>query len=155
MIYFVGDIYNGIINTMFKRLSGYLQGENDKKMKIKMTTPIILRVRQRSTKRRFHMHVYIPEELQKHPPKPSDPTLFFVKKHMCSYVRSFKGFVRYYSTYKKEMEILKSDLIKDGLEDTFQTKFFDYTWYDSPFRNTERHNEVWFYLKKKKEEIKE
>ena len=128
---------------MYHKLRKYIDHGNDKMIKIRMTTPVLLQVEEKSNKLSFVMYFYVPRKFQESIPIPIDPTVSIVKKGIRVYVRTFSGKVEGYSTYKHQMEMLKNDLQKDGLKGTFKTNFFFYAVYDSPRRISGRHNEVW------------
>ena len=150
-------MFTGVTSKMFKKLFRYIEGENDKKMKIKMTAPVLVQVESTPGKKEklFRMHFYVPSEMQEDVPKPTEKDVFTMKMSACAYVRSFPGYVLFFSRYEKEVEKLKDDLKKDGLEGAYDPNMFDTAGYDSPMQILhKRHNEVWL-LEKKEIEVLE
>ena len=139
-------MYSNLTRSMFGKLFSYIDGENDKKMKIKMTTPVLTEVK--TEEKLFGMHFYVPSKLQSDVPKPTNPDVFTTKIETCVYVQSFPGYIVSYSTFVEKVQNLKSYLKKDGLEDTYDPSMFAFAEYDDPWKFFNRHNEVWLKIKK-------
>ncbi|XP_028996850.1 heme-binding protein 2 [Betta splendens] len=136
----------------FRRLFSYIQGNNQSKAKVEMTAPVTCRVDPGAgpaCESRFTVSFYVPEEQQASPPEPSDPEVFVEqRKEFTAYVRTYGGFS---SDTMRQEELLKllESLQRDGVQ--FVDKPFYTAGYDSPFKLTNRRNEVWI-LQKNPEE---
>uniref|UniRef100_A0A4W6D927 Heme binding protein 2 n=1 Tax=Lates calcarifer TaxID=8187 RepID=A0A4W6D927_LATCA len=140
------------MNTGFRRLFKYIQGENKGKVKVEMTAPVTGRVVPGdgpACESQFTVSFYIPEENQDNPPEPTDPDVFLEhRKEFTVYVRTYGGFSN--ATVKRE-ELLKlvESLKRDGVP--YVEKPYYVAGYDSPFKLTNRRNEVWI-LQKEEEQ---
>ncbi|GAA6234315.1 heme-binding protein 2 [Lates japonicus] len=140
------------MNTGFRRLFKYIQGENKGKVKVEMTAPVTGRVVPGdgpACESQFTVSFYIPEEHQDNPPEPTDPDVFLEhRKEFTVYVRTYGGFSN--ATVKRE-ELLKlvESLKRDGVP--YVEKPYYVAGYDSPFKLTNRRNEVWI-LQKEEEQ---
>ncbi|KAM9704255.1 heme-binding protein 2 [Menidia menidia] len=134
--------------TGFRRLFNYIQGNNQNKVKVEMTAPVTFRVvpgAGPACESQFITSFYIPDEHQASPPPPSDPEVFLEdRKEFTAYVRTYGGFANE-NTKREELQKLLDSLKRDGVE------YVDHPYYtagyDSPFKLTNRRNEVWI-LKK-------
>ncbi|XP_040016358.1 heme-binding protein 2 [Gasterosteus aculeatus] len=139
------------MKTGFRRLFKYIQGTNQNNVKVEMTAPVTCRVAPGAgpaCESQFTVSFYIPEEHQENPPEPSDPEVFVEhRKEFTAYVRTYGGFS---TDNMKREELLKlmESLQRDGLQYVDQP--FYTAGYDSPFKLTNRRNEVWL-LKKEQE----
>ncbi|XP_037305434.1 heme-binding protein 2 [Pungitius pungitius] len=139
------------MKTGFRRLFKYIQGTNHNNVKVEMTAPVTCRVAPGAgpaCESQFTVSFYIPEEHQDNPPEPSDPEVFVEhRKEFTAYVRTYSGFS---TEDMKREELLKlmESLQRDGLQYVDQP--FYTAGYDSPFKLTNRRNEVWV-LKKEQE----
>uniref|UniRef100_A0A3Q1H511 Heme binding protein 2 n=1 Tax=Acanthochromis polyacanthus TaxID=80966 RepID=A0A3Q1H511_9TELE len=140
------------IKTGFQRLFKYIQGNNKNKVKVEMTAPVTCRVDPGAgpaCESKFTVSFYIPEEHQESPPEPSDPEVFVEhRKELTVYVRTYGGFS---NEKMKQEELLKlmESLKKDGVQ-YVEAPYYT-AGYDSPFKLTNRRNEVWV-LKKAEEQ---
>ncbi|XP_039980372.1 heme-binding protein 2 isoform X1 [Xiphias gladius] len=132
------------VNTGFRRLFGYIQGNNQNKVKVEMTAPVTCRVDPGAgpaCESQFTVSFYIPEEHQENPPEPSDPEVFVEnRKEFTAYVRTYGGFSNETMKRQELLKLLES-LQRDGaphVDEPFYT-----AGYDSPFKLTNRRNEVW------------
>ena len=148
-------MFKGVTSKMFKKLFRYIEGENDKKMKISMTAPVLVQVESTPGKKEklFRMHFYVPSEMQEDVPKPTEKDVFTKRMGFCAYVREFSGYVFKFSKNVKEVKKLKSDLKRDGLEGAYDPNVFASAGYDSPWKLFNRHNEVWLFEKKEIEAL--
>uniref|UniRef100_A0A8D3BK09 Heme binding protein 2 n=1 Tax=Scophthalmus maximus TaxID=52904 RepID=A0A8D3BK09_SCOMX len=135
---------NLALSTGFRRLFSYIQGNNHNKVKVEMTAPVSCRVDPGAgpaCESQFTVSFYIPEEHQDSPPEPGDPQVFVEhRKEFTAYVRTYSGFS---NDDMKRAELLKllESLQRDGVP--FVDKPFYTAGYDSPFKLTNRRNEVW------------
>lgn len=131
-------------DKMFEKLFDYIEGENDKKVKIKMTAPVLIRLIPGpgpTCKSNFTMSFFDAPNVP-NPPTPTDKTVFFSElPKQKVYVGSFGGFANE-QKWLEAAEKLSAALIKDGKK--FEQDYFLTAGYDSPFRILERHNEVWY-----------
>ncbi|MBN3314446.1 HEBP2 protein, partial [Atractosteus spatula] len=146
-----GMQYDSAINTGFMRLFNYIQGNNEKKIKIEMTAPVTCLVDPGAgpfCETTFTTSFYIPQEHQVDPPKPSDPQVFIeTRKEFTVFVRTYGGFSNEQKS-REELLKLSESLRRDGHQ--FVDKEYYTAGYDSPFKLVNRRNEVW--LKKKTDE---
>ncbi|MEQ2191418.1 hypothetical protein XENOCAPTIV_028194, partial [Xenoophorus captivus] len=112
--------------------------------KVEMTAPVTCHVvpgAGPACESQFTMSFYIPDELQANPPEPSDPDVFMEdRKEFTAYVRTYGGFSNDNMKREELLKLLES-LKKDGVE--FVDKPYYTAGYDSPFKLTNRRNEVW------------
>ncbi|XP_069829848.1 heme-binding protein 2 [Dendropsophus ebraccatus] len=136
--------WDSAVSTCFMRLFGYIQGNNEKKVKVDMTAPVNTYTQPGAgptCESTMTVSFYIPPEHQEDPPKPSESNVFITERPQITvYVRSFGGFTNN-AKNQEQIQQLSECLKRDG-------KLFDennyYTaGYDSPFKLVNRHNEVW------------
>lgn len=143
--------WDAAMSTGFRRLFKYIQGTNQNKAKVEMTAPVSCYVEPGAgptCESKFTVSFYIPEEHQATPPEPSDPDVFIEeRKEFTAYVRTHGGFSNEQMKRDELLKLLES-LKRDGAE--FVDQPFYVAGYDSPFKLTNRRNEVWI-LKKKPE----
>ncbi|XP_069552685.1 heme-binding protein 2 [Brachyistius frenatus] len=139
-----GTQWDAASNAGFRKLFSYIQGNNHNKVKVEMTAPVSCRVEPAAgpaCESQFTVSFYIPEEHQASPPEPSDPQVFLEhRKEFTAYVRTFGGFANE-NTKREELLKLLESLKRDGVP--FIDKPFYSAGYDSPFKLTNRRNEVW------------
>lgn len=136
------------ISTGFRRLFSYIQGSNQNKVKVDMTAPVTCHVVPGdgpNCESKFTVSFYIPEEHQADPPAPTDPEVFVEnRKEFATYVRTYGGFSNENMKREELLKLLES-LKKDGVE--FVDNPYYVVGYDSPFKLTNRRNEVWILQK--------
>ncbi|KAM6953895.1 heme-binding protein 2 [Aplochiton taeniatus] len=136
------------INTGFRRLFAYIQGNNSMKAKVEMTSPVTCRVDPGpgpACESTFTISFYIPEEHQAEPPPPSDPEVFIEnRKEFTAYVRTYGGFSNPQMRREELLKLLES-LQRD--EVPFKEHPYYTVGYDSPFKLINRKNEVWILQK--------
>ncbi|XP_028295576.1 heme-binding protein 2 isoform X2 [Gouania willdenowi] len=136
------------LSTGFRRLFSYIQGSNHSKVKVEMTTPVSCLVEPGAgpaCESQFTVSFYVPEEHQENPPQPKDPLVFVEhRKEFTAYVRTFGGFANE-AMRREELLKLVESLKRDGVEHVDQP--FYIAGYDSPFKLTNRRNEVWILQK--------
>ncbi|MBZ3871191.1 Heme-binding protein 2 [Sciurus carolinensis] len=140
--------WDSAIQTGFTKLNSYIQGKNEKEMKIKMTAPVTSFVEPGSgpfSESTITISLYLPSEQQSDPPQPSESDVFIEDRaEMTVFVRSFEGF----SSGQKNQEqllTLASILREEGK--VFDEKVFYTAGYNSPFQLLNRNNEVWLIQK--------
>ncbi|CAL8312771.1 unnamed protein product [Lota lota] len=142
------------ISTGFRKLFKYIQGANQNKVTVDMTAPVACLVQPGAgpaCESTFTVSFYVPEEHQASPPEPSDETVFLEgKKEFTAYVRTYGGFSNEQSKQENLLKLVES-LTRDGVP--FQEQPYYTAGYDSPFKLTNRRNEVW--ILKRTEEVQE
>merc|ERR1712149_90233 len=123
-------------------LSCVMVGTNE--AQVEMTVPVLASVQPGQgpfCKENFTYHFYLPREFQKDPPKPTDPRVTNVEVDALNVaVLSYPGWSnenKVISHGKELFEFLKQDNV------TYTSENYFTAGYDSPFRLTDRHNEVW------------
>ncbi|EQB78755.1 heme-binding protein 2 [Camelus ferus] len=85
--------WDSAIQTGFTRLNSYIEGKNEKEMKIKMTAPVTSYVEPGSgpfSESTITISLYIPSEQQSDPPRPSESDVFIEDRaEMTVFVRPF------------------------------------------------------------------
>ncbi|TKS76159.1 Heme-binding protein 2 [Collichthys lucidus] len=146
-----GMQWDAAMNTGFRRLFSYIQGNNHSKVNVDMTAPVSCRVDPGAgpaCESQFTISFYIPEEHQDSPPEPSDAQVYVEqRKEFTAYVRTYGGFSNEKMKREELMKLMES-LQRDGVP--YMEKPFYAAGYDSPFKLTNRRNEVWV-LKKEQE----
>ncbi|XP_010624888.1 heme-binding protein 2 [Fukomys damarensis] len=142
--------WDSAVQTGFTKLSSYIQGKNEKGMKIKVTAPVLSYVEPGPgpfSESTITVSLYIPSEQQSDPPRPSESDVFIEDRAaMTVFVRCFKGF----SNAQKNQEqllTLASILREEGK--VFDEKVFYTAGYNSPFKLLDKNNEVWLIQKNK------
>ncbi|XP_070782102.1 heme-binding protein 2 [Enoplosus armatus] len=139
-----GMEWDAAMNAGFRRLFSYIQGNNHNKVKVDMTAPVTCRVDPGAgpaCESQFTVSFFIPEEHQDNPPEPSDPEVFVeYRKEFTAYVRTYGGFSKE-NLKREELVKLLESLQRDGVP--YVDKPFYAAGYDSPFKLTNRRNEVW------------
>lgn len=142
---------------MFAKLYKYIDGANEDKIKMPMTTPVatvmLPHEDYKGTDNKYTMSFYLPAKFQgdAEPPKPTDPDVKVVSMPKETwYVRSFGGFALE-GAVLKEANNLRNDLHTDKLD--FDDKMFLLGVYDGPTTVRNRHNEVAF--KEREEDVGE
>ncbi|XP_076999400.1 heme-binding protein 2 [Tamandua tetradactyla] len=140
--------WDSAVQAGLAKLSGYIQGRNEKEMTMPMTAPVTSFVEPGPgpfSQSRVTVSLYVPSEQQPAPPQPSEPGVFIEDRaEMTVFVRSFDGF----SSAQKNQEqllTLASILREDGK--VFDEKVYYTAGYDSPFKLLNRNNEVWLIQK--------
>ncbi|XP_015357159.1 heme-binding protein 2 [Marmota monax] len=140
--------WDSAIQTGFTKLNSYIQGKNEKEMKIKMTAPVTSFVEPGSgpfSESTITISLYIPSEQQSDPPRPSESDVFIEDRaEMTVFVRSFDGFS---SAQKNQEQLLTLASILREEGKVFDEKVFYTAGYNSPFKLLNRNNEVWLIQK--------
>ena len=129
-------------NTMFMKLFRYIQGSNERNAMISMTVPVMTEVRESDRANNLKMSFYIPDDFQKDPPAPSDPSVFIEKKEFTAFVRSFGGYPMFFSQYRKQIDGMLKAMARDGVGNEYKKGIFMYAGYDQPWKMFDRLNEV-------------
>ncbi|XP_024595188.1 heme-binding protein 2 [Neophocaena asiaeorientalis asiaeorientalis] len=148
--------WDSAMQTGFTRLNGYIQGKNEKEMKIKMTAPVTSYVEPGSgpfSESTITISLYIPSEQQSDPPRPSESDVFIEDRaEMTVFVRSFDGFS---SAQRNQEQLLTLASILREEGKVFDEKVYYTAAYNSPFELLDRKNEVWLIQKKEPSKEKE
>ncbi|XP_052680653.1 heme-binding protein 2-like isoform X2 [Crassostrea angulata] len=132
----------------FWKLFNYIQGENEKEMKVEMTAPVSTRVEPGAgpnCESTFTVSFFIPPEHQENPPQPKNPNVFIEERPgFEAYVRSFGGFANE-DSWVTEAKKLSEDLKEKTSE--IRQDFWYTAGYNSPFQLFGRTNEIWFVKK--------
>nr|XP_013003471.1 heme-binding protein 2 [Cavia porcellus] len=148
--------WDSAVQTGFSKLNSYIQGKNEKGVKIKMTAPVTSYVEPGPgpfSESSITVSLYVPSEEQSDPPRPSESDVFIEERaEMTVFVRSFDGFT---SAQKNQEQLLTlaSILREDGK--VFDEKVFYTAGYSSPFKLLDKNNEVWLIQKNKPTEAGE
>ncbi|KAG8582901.1 hypothetical protein GDO81_008219 [Engystomops pustulosus] len=130
------------------RLFGYIQGNNEKKVKVDMTAPVTTYIEPGagpSCESTITVSFYIPTEHQDDPPKPSESNVFVTERPETTvYVRCFGGFTNGAKNQEQILQLSES-LKRDNK--LFNENIYYTAGYDSPFKLLNRHNEVWLIAK--------
>ncbi|ELR59106.1 Heme-binding protein 2, partial [Bos mutus] len=140
--------WDSAMQTGFTRLKSYLQGKNEKEMKIKMTAPVTSYVEPGSgpfSESTITISLYIPSEQQSDPPRPAESDVFIEDRaEMTVFVRSFDGFS---SAQKNQEQLLTLASILREEGKVFDEKVYYTAGYNSPFKLLDKNNEVWLIQK--------
>ncbi|NXJ73709.1 HEBP2 protein, partial [Trogon melanurus] len=138
-----GETQKEAMRQGFWKLFHYIQGKNEKEMRIDMTVPVTCLVKSGCTD--FKISFFVPFEHQDSPPQPTDSDVFIEERKAAAiFTRSFGGFASP-EKYAEEAEVLARILRHRG--QPFHEDFFYTAGYDSPFKLFNRHNEVWYFKK--------
>ncbi|XP_062871374.1 heme-binding protein 2 [Trichomycterus rosablanca] len=131
----------------FKTLFNYISGENEAGVKIDMTAPVLVKVKENVPlfeKSVYVMSFLLPSAYQISAPNPTDSTVYLTDMpDMNVYVMSFGGWI--VSLTSK----LYSGQLKDELDKVQASYLKDYRYdvgYNSPMVLLNRHNEVWYLI---------
>ncbi|KAK3103183.1 hypothetical protein FSP39_017085 [Pinctada imbricata] len=141
----VGMLHEKARSTGFRRLFNYIQGTNEKGMKIDMTTPVTTKIEPGAgpnCESTFTVSFYIPPTHQEAPPKPSDPEVFIEDRQaMTVLVRQFGGFANEETWLKEAEELTKK--VQENKEKVNEGCWYT-AGYNSPYQMFGRANEIWF-----------
>jgi len=148
--YVSGLDYDKAMSTGFMRLFDYISGDNDQRMKVAMTAPVLNYITPGAgpfCEDFFNISFYVPNQLQGMAPVPAKPDVYDIEKDtMRVFVTSYSGFSSI-EKVRNAASTLAQDLLQHGEE--FDEEHIYYAGYDSPFRFLNRHNEVWLIATKK------
>ncbi|XP_041951074.1 heme-binding protein 2-like [Alosa sapidissima] len=135
---------DAVMKEGFGKLFKYIQGENDKKVKMDMTAPVTGRVEPSAdpaSESSFTVSFFIPQEHQADPPTPSSPDVVIENRpEITVFVRTYGGFTNDQTVRAEHLKLVES-LRRDGVQ--FCEEPFYRVGYDPPFKLTNRRNEVW------------
>jgi len=131
-------------SKMFMKLFRYISGVNDQTKEIKMTAPVLSRLKLLENNFiNMQMCFYLEKKHQDNPPNPVDKDITVgKKKEMTVLVHTFGGYAMMDSTWKREAEKFKNKLKKTSKSINF-SEFYT-AGYDSPWKFWNRTNEVMF-----------
>ncbi|XP_074553557.1 heme-binding protein 2 [Halichoeres trimaculatus] len=130
--------------TAFRRLFGYISGENAEGKKIEMTAPVLVTIPEEPiwSTRNFTMSFLLPSEFQQNPPTPDNTKVYIHEMpEMKMYVRSYGGWMTGISDFYYARRLKNTFKINGA---TYNNTFHFGVGYDSPMKWYNRHNEVWF-----------
>jgi len=131
---------------MFWKLFKFIDKGNSAEEKIAMTCPVLMKItpgQGPACESAFTMSFYVPPR-EGELPQPVDETVYHSQlPPMKVYIRSFAGFASS-SVRVREAEAL-SKALPMGAD--YETDYWIYAGYDSPFKLFNRHNEIWFIAK--------
>ena len=138
-----GIDYKDAASKNFWKLFAYISGDNEKKVKIPMTKPVITRIKVSQgpfCESDYLMHFFVPHSLQKDTPKPTSPKVKLVEyPETFVYVRSFGGFSTLEKLQKNGAKLYAA-LQKENIP--YDDSEYLYAGYDGPYKLTNRHNEI-------------
>lgn len=131
-------------SKMFMKLFRYISGVNDQTKEIKMTAPVLSKLKLLENNFiNMQMCFYLEKKHQDNPPNPVDKDITVgKKKEMTVLVHTFGGYAMMDSTWKREAEKFKNKLKKTSKSINF-SEFYT-AGYDSPWKFWNRTNEVMF-----------
>ena len=141
------DEFLQALNQAFMRLFNYISGENEKKMKIDMTAPVLTKVipgQGPFCKNILQVSFFVPPELAESAPKPTSDDVFFMTFQGTVFVHSFQTMAPGPNGERitQEAEHFGNRLI--DASKAFVPEPYYYAGYDPPFRLFGRHDEIWF-----------
>ena len=129
---------------MFQTLFKYISGENDQKVKIPMTVPVLVAMKMSTDKNDsldVKMHFFVPPTNLTIPKPTSDAVKILSYPKVCTYVRVFGGYqMEINKNLLYQRKKLTNALDKAGLK--YQESLMVYAGYDSPWKVFHRHNEI-------------
>ncbi|KAI5090995.1 heme-binding protein 2, partial [Silurus meridionalis] len=133
------------IMKAFKKLFNYITGENEAGVKIPMTAPVLIKVKEEMPFLEpavYGLSFLLPSAYQDNAPKPTDSTVHLEEMtDMKVYVISYGGWM------VGPVSTIYADLLKKALDNVKATYNTDYHYdagYNSPMKLLNRHNEVWY-----------
>ncbi|KAJ7303323.1 hypothetical protein JRQ81_012265 [Phrynocephalus forsythii] len=125
----------------FWRLFRYIQGANEKQVKIPMTAPVLARIQGGPGTQGIDVYFMLPEAFRGDPPTPTENTVYLESlPPLEAYVRFFGGWMTD-RTRQLQLRYLDEQLAKAGV--ATQEGFHYTAGFNSPFELTNRRNEVW------------
>ncbi|XP_031550117.1 ubiquinone biosynthesis monooxygenase COQ6, mitochondrial-like [Actinia tenebrosa] len=144
--------YKKAVGMGFMRLFDYIEGANNKSVKIPMTAPVLNQIQPAQgpyCKNNFTVNFFVPFNLQANPIPPTSKDVFISSMPaMCAYVKTYSGFGSNTDDILKNAAALAEALSKDRLGDTYHKEYYYYAGYDSPFKLFDRTNDVCLSLPK-------
>ncbi|XP_048733056.2 heme-binding protein 2-like [Ostrea edulis] len=129
--------------AMFDKLFYYISGNNSIHSKIPMTAPVLREVFHGpgpTCESTFMTHFMIPFSLQSNTPAPTDPHVYIRDLPVMKvFVRTFGGRPAA-EDYMNELQTLADQI---GTSARYESAYYFFAGYDSPYKVSNRHNEVW------------
>ncbi|GFP79491.1 heme-binding protein 2 [Phtheirospermum japonicum] len=139
------DTYKAAADKGFLILFSYFQGNNKERVKINMTTPVLVEVQNKT----YTVYFYVPQKYQSGTPLPqplsSDVTQVMLPKQKYAAVRRFDGFITN-DRIPTELTALKKSLQGTPYQRAAALDVFTLAGYNSPFEPSNRINEVIFFF---------
>ncbi|KAL6070739.1 hypothetical protein STEG23_010687 [Scotinomys teguina] len=136
--------WDSAIQTGFTKLNRYIQGKNEKEMKMRLTAPVTSYVEPGSgpfSESTITVSLCVPDEQQSDPPRPSESDVFIEDRAgMTVFVRAFDGSC---SGQKNQEQLLTLANVLREEGKVFNERVFYTAGYSSPFQLLDRSNEVW------------
>ncbi|XP_054597269.1 heme-binding protein 2 isoform X1 [Nothobranchius furzeri] len=133
-----------MMTQSFKRLYGYITGENDQGKEIAMTTPVVIKSPEKYFWHRavYTMSFLLPAEHQKNPPKPTNKDVYIQETpEMNVYVMTYGGWMMSITDTYNSCKLASS---LDSAKAKYNRDSHYSVGYNSPMILRERHNEVWY-----------
>uniref|UniRef100_A0ABM5FF93 Heme-binding protein 2-like n=1 Tax=Pogona vitticeps TaxID=103695 RepID=A0ABM5FF93_9SAUR len=125
----------------FWRLFRYIQGANERQVKIPMTAPVLARVEDGQEGQGINVYFMLPEAFQEDPPTPTDQTVYLERfPPQEVYVRFFGGWMTDW-TLQVQLRSLDAKLQEAGR--ATQAGLYYTAGFNSPWEVVGRRNEVW------------
>ncbi|XP_062978551.1 heme-binding protein 2-like [Elgaria multicarinata webbii] len=136
-----GSAYLPSVVKSFWRLFHYIQGRNQLKVHIPMTSPVLTRVKDEPGSQEFEVYFMVPRAFQELPPTPTEDTVFLERfPELRIYARYFGGWLTD-ENRKTQLHYLDGKLSHDGRATQAGQHFT--AGYNSPMELFKRRNEVW------------
>ncbi|XP_037647105.1 heme-binding protein 2 [Sebastes umbrosus] len=128
---------------LFRRLFGYITGNNVDGKQIIMTAPVLIKMPKAGYFfKSYTMSFLLPAGFQGKAPQPTDTKVYIEQKpKMKVYAKSFGGWMMT-GALKNQASSLATAL--DLVEAEYKEDFYYAVGYNSPMKVFNRHNEVWF-----------
>lgn len=127
----------------FKRLFGYLNGDNSRDEKLPMGKPVSIEVKTAADgSREMNACFFLPERIQADPPTPTNSLVFLSQRPTLTiFTRQFGGFASDEEDWMSQARGLKRVLTAEGIETREDLQYWNA--YDPPHKFWFRRNEVW------------
>ncbi|GFY42305.1 heme-binding protein 1 [Trichonephila inaurata madagascariensis] len=136
-----GKSKSDVSRKLIKQLYSYLGGANDRGMTLDMMVPVRTKKVVNEGYNTYTMAVLLKPQDSENPPKPENALLSVNREPPTTYiVKSFDGYARQDSIWDEHSAALKEALPSNEVADA---SFYYMSVYDSPWRETDRLNEVW------------
>lgn len=137
-----GGYSDGDQISVFTRLFGYLEGDNDQKRHLKMGIPVSIEYEKKPTEEVFTACFFLEEKDQVNYPTPNNPEVTIVQRpELTIFTKRFGGYATSQSDWLNQADELKVILQKAGEQTRSDIMYWNA--YNSPFKFWNRRNEVW------------